>query len=358
MNFFTQRPRRRPIPLGNSAAQICMTGLLIALAGCASVAAQTPTSSLTPTVSASATATTAAARSLVTPVGAPPYIHEVSNTVTPITVIPPAVSASCPAGEVALGGGWSVPQDRRVDKVQLINNTWTVYTYYQPVNQQGIGAAALPASQPPQAAPMTLAAPSTNSYTAYVECLAGAVGAVVLPHEVDQIISPAAFPDDYTTIWASCPPGWAAVGGGFDLSASGAQLELKETAPLPIDVLGATSSGWEISVKNHDVTPQVARVYVYCELGYVASYYYAVGGYIYASQMGSVTVNCPAGLVLAGGGLLYRSGNDQNHDASNIGNLFDLHATPGGWQGTVFGVTGYGLIPLIPKVSAVCLQFT
>lgn len=338
--------RRHPMLLGNIAALISVPILSILLVGCDAPAVQglaagSPTAGTagqTPTVSASPTSTSATVKVQPTlSTGAnpstTPSIHEVAHTVVPITVVTPPVAVSCPTGEIALGGGWKVPQTKRVYKALLTGNTWTVYTYTPTaVNQQVAGA--------PQ---------DDTSFTAYVECLTGALGAVVTRREVDSTVQPGklSMPSQF------CQANEAPVGFGFDLSASPGNLELQETNPETFE----QGLWWNFWVKNHDVTARVAIGYVECLTGvpFHASYPGQAGGYVYASATGSVTVNCPAGTTEAGGGLSYRAGNGS---APNIGNLYALHAAPGGWQGAIYGVTGDGLIPLVPTVWAACVGFS
>ncbi len=338
--------RRHPMLLGNIAAIAVVSILSILLVGCDATAVQglaaaSPTAGKTgqtPTVSASPTSTSATVKVQPTlPSGTisstTPSIHEVAHTVVPITAVTPPVAASCPTGEIALGGGWSVPQTKRVFKALLTGNTWTVYTYTPAaVNQQVAGA--------PQ---------DDTSFTAYVECLAGAPGAVIMQREVDSTVQP----NKTNTLTQFCQANEAPVGFGFDLGASPGNLELQATNPETFE----QAVWWNFWVKNHDVTARVAIGYAECLTGvpFFASYPGQAGSYVYASATGSVTVNCPTGTTVAGGGLDYRAGNGT---APNIGNLYTLHGATGGWQGAIYGVTGYGLIPLVPTVWAACVGFS
>ncbi len=338
--------RRHPMLLGNIAALMAIPSLSILLAGCDATAVQglaagSPTAGTagqTPTVSTSPTSTSAIVKVQPTfpskiNTSTTPSIHEVAHTEVPITVVTPPISVSCPAGEVALGGGWSVPQTKRVYKALLTGNTWTVYTYTPTaVNQQVAGA--------PQ---------DDTSYTAYVECLAGAPGAVVTQREVDSTVQP----DKFDTLSGVCQANEAPVGFGFDLGASPGNLELQATNPETFE----QGVWWNFWVKSHDVTARVAKGYAEClaDVPFFAGYPGQAGSYVYASATGSVTVNCPAGTTVVGGGLDYRAGNGS---APNIGNLYALHAATGGWQGAIYGVTGYGLIPLVPTVWAACVGFS
>lgn len=346
MELSHHKVRRHPMQLGNIAALAVVTILSILLVGCDAtavpgLAAGNPTAGTagqTPTVSASPTSTSAAVKVQPTlPSGTKanttPSIHEVAHTVIPITVVTPPVAVSCPVGEIALGGGWSVPQTKQVYKALLTGNTWTVYTYTPTaVNQLVAGA-------PQDAA----------SITTYVECLTGAPGAIVTRREVDSTVQP----DKSNTLTQFCQANEAPVGFGFDLSASPGNLELQAANPETFE----QAVWWNFWVKSHDVTARVAVGYAECLTGvpFVAGYPGQAGSYVYASATGSVTVNCPAGMMVAGGGLSYRAGNGS---APNIGNMYALHAAPGGWQGAIYGVTGYGLIPLVPTVWAACVGFS
>jgi hypothetical protein len=348
IDAMVQSPQRaRHLMLsGNIAALAVVTILSILLVGCDTTAVQglaagSPTAGTvaqTPTVAASPTSTSATVKVQPTlPSGAnpstTPSIHEVAHTVIPITVVTSPVAVSCPTGEIALGGGWSAPQTKRVFKALLTGNTWTVFTYTPTgVNQQTAGA--------PQ---------DDTSVTAYVECLAGAPGAVVTRREVDSTVQP----DKTNTLTQFCQANEAPVGFGFDLSASPGNLELQAANPETFE----QAVWWNFWVKSHDVTARVAKGYAECLTGvpFFASYPGQAGSYVYASATGSVTVNCPAGTTVAGGGLSYRAGNGS---APNIGNLYALHAATNGWQGAIYGVTGYGLIPLVPTVWAACVGFS
>src|SRR5436309_12151221 len=62
-----------------------------------------------------------------TPTPARPSVHEVAQTTTLNGGQTGPVTATCPQGEVALGGGWSVPtQQARVFAATLSGNTWSV----------------------------------------------------------------------------------------------------------------------------------------------------------------------------------------------------------------------------------------
>lgn len=153
--------------------------------------------------------------------------HEVAQTVTVGSTRPDYATANCPQGEVALGGGWSVPsQNVRVFKALLTGNTWSVYvTFPGPVVNPGTAGA----SVVPPAGPLVMPAPVNVTVTAYVECLAGAPGAVVTQRPVEETVPPSS--TTYDLFSATCNANEVAVGYSVDLSPSSANLELMATVP-------------------------------------------------------------------------------------------------------------------------------
>ncbi|HEY7022774.1 MAG TPA: hypothetical protein VH349_16775, partial [Ktedonobacterales bacterium] len=118
-------PRLLPAILASALA------LLLALLGCAVASGQTSGATTTPGAS-TPTATSAPTSG--------PAVHQVSLTVTPTTPYTSRFSVSCPQGEIALGGGWDMPQSARVIAAQITSaNTWSVsLAPPQPVNSGAI----------------------------------------------------------------------------------------------------------------------------------------------------------------------------------------------------------------------------
>jgi hypothetical protein len=148
-------------------------------------------------------------------------------------------------------------------------------------------------------------------------------------------------------VHAACNGGETLVGGGFDLSAAPAGLELRTDEPQTLE----GGAWWAIAAMNHDATAHPVTTYAECLANVSATPAYPgqQGGYVYAGQTGEIGVSCPSGSVPAGGGLDYT--------AQSVGNLSLLRATATGWQGAIYGVTGNGLVPLVPSTWAVCLHF-
>ncbi len=302
-------------PLMRSIA-ITALPLILALLGCAVTGVQTTRPAATPPIA--------------TPTPARPSVHEVAQTATLNGGNTGPVTATCPAGEIALGGGWNVPtQQARVFAATLNGNTWSLSV-------------------------LPLGHPATTTVTAYVECLRNAPGAVVTQRPTTQNLAPTptnTFNDNLGGTISLCDPGETLVGGGFDLGAPTANLELEATWPrndvLPVQM-------WVFSVRNYDTVAHSITHYAECLSGVTvtASYPRQDGSPVYASQTGSASVSCPTGAALAGGGFQYRM---HSPGPSRLGNLFSLHATASGWQGQALTLSGYGLYYLTPLAAAVCL---
>ena len=239
-----------------------------------------------------------------------PSVHEVAQTTTLNGGNTGPVSATCPQGEVALGGGWNVPpQQARVFAATLNGNTWSLSV-------------------------LPLGHPATTTVTAYVECLRNAPGAVVTQRPTTENLNPTptgTFNDNLGGTISLCDSGETLVGGGFDLGPATANLELEATWPrndvLPVQM-------WVFSVRNYDTVAHSITHYAECLSGVTvsASYPRQDGSPVYASQTGTATVSCSAGSSLAGGGFQYRM---HSPGPSRLGNLFSLNAASSGWQGQV-----------------------
>jgi streptogramin lyase len=292
-----------------------MIGFFIPPAAAAASAAPTnPASTGTPAVPPTATVT-------ATPHKAPatPSVHEVAHTTNLAGGSTGSVEATCPEGERALGGGWSVPAAQaRVFAARESGGAWSVSV--QPLGH-----------------------PASTAVTVYVECLADAPRAVVTQRSASGSVPANAS----GVVVAACTSGETLVGGGFDLSAAPTTLELRADAPQTPE----SGVSWAVAAMNRDAAAQPVTAYAECLANVRAAPTYPGqrGTYVYASQTGDVAVACPAGAVPAGGGLDYT--------AQSIGNLYLLQATATGWHGAIYGVTGSGLISLVPTAWAVCLHF-
>jgi hypothetical protein len=111
------------------------------------------------------------------------------------------------------------------------------------------------------------------------------------------------------------------------------------------------------TVRNHDTMPHAFPIIVEClsHVSVSARYPFQDGGAVFASATGSAVMSCPTGMAVAGGGLRYTRTDSGNQV---LANLFHLQVATGGWQGEVFTVSGFGIIPLTFIASAICLSFS
>jgi hypothetical protein len=320
--------------------------LLLALLGCAVTGVQTDRPAA-PTPTQAATG---------------PEVHQVAVTATPTTPYTSRFSVSCPQGELALGGGWDVPQSARVVAAQITSaTTWSVsLAPPQPANTGAI------AQTGPQASSQTsaMADPQANALdnttvTVYVECLRGAPGAVVTQRASADNLAPTptdTFNDKLGGSVSLCNAGETLVGGGFDLGSPLANIELESSWPRS-DAAPIAVPVWVFSLRNNDAVARPITRFAEClsGVGASASYPRQDGAFIFASQTGSAVVACPAGASLAGGGFQYRMHSPGN---ARLGSLFSLTATSAGWRTQILMLSGYGLFALTPMAAAVCLTFS
>jgi hypothetical protein len=320
--------------------------LIVALLGCAITDAQVTKSADPPTA---------------TPGKAvfAPTIHQVAQTTTlPYDRTGPA-TATCPAGEVALGGGWSVPQNRinRVFAAKATGNAWSVSVTNPPLKAQTAQNAATQTGMAPESAVFATPEAAGVTITVYAECLAGVSGAVVTQRATTQNFNPTptdTFNDSLGGTISLCDPGETLVGGGFDFGGSSANLELESSWPRD-DVFPVQM--WVFSIRNYDTVAHSITHYAECLSGVTVSATYPrqEGSFVFANQTGTAAISCPSGSSLAGGGFQYRMHSPGNE---RLGNLFSLNANSAGWQGQVLTLSGYGLYALIPLAAAVCLTFS
>ena len=249
--------------------------------------------SATRTLSASATPTAAKRPTATTPptikrLPQTPTITEYAQTATVFGLLNGTVSATCPLGAYALGGGWAFAgQSARVFGAAVSGNSWVVRVH--PMVGRFLGVAV----------------------TAYVECLSGVSSATVTQNTINSSVAPTARDAQYVFCGSGVP-----VGYGFDLSAAPASLELQATNPETFE----EAVWWNFWVRNNDtVTHQISTTVVCLSnvtesnyplagsrtVGVYPSYPGQQGGYIYSGVTGTVSVSCPTGTRVAGGGLDY-----------------------------------------------------
>ncbi len=195
-----------------------------------------------------------------------PSVHQVvSQTTLSGTNVGP-VTANCPAGEIALSGGWAT--SNRSD-LQVYNSTrsgtggWKVYVNHS----------------------------SSLLVNSYAECLRNASGATIT-ERLTQVSVPAGGTNSAV---ASCNAGEVLVGGGYALNTG---LELYNTS-------AASASQWRGYAKNHGSTSGLLNIYAEC-LTYSGAHSSQTAyrqSSIAAGDTGSTTSNaCPSGTYVSGGG--------------------------------------------------------
>lgn len=274
------------------------------------------------------------------PAAAASGVHEIANTVTLTGTSTGPVLASCPPGEVALGGGWSVPSQDRVFAAQLNGNTWAVSVAGP--SRLTVAAAAVE----PQ--PGTEAGAGT--VTAYIECVFGVAGLVVTSQTLE--FSLPANQRFSEAVYCGTKNGFP-VGFGFNLGGSSANIWLDVSQPLT-SLVGTKGNlgSWIIGGWNRDSVAHSASLSVQC-LAAVSSplYLQNTGGIVSAVTTESVTAQCPPWTQVVGGGFYLSS------PTGGTANPYLIHAANGSWQYGTSGVTGSVLTLFVPTAYAICVEF-
>ncbi len=278
----------------------------------------------------------------VGPINPPPpsfAVHEVAQTTALLGTSAGPASASCPSGELALGGGWQLPSpsgsisiqpDRRtvaqptlegarVYKAVVQGSTWSVYVSH-----------------------VALRPVEALQVTAYVECLGGVSGAVVTPVTSQEN----AFPQVISSANSFCAQGHP-VGFGFDLG----------DAPTKLEFAGeSVNAGFGIAsveVANHDSIQHTIVVSVECLSSPHLSWHLASsqGSTLQGGATAALHQGCPSGFFIAGGAIKY------HYSILGAGNIYSQHVTSSAWQASVYASSGS--TPLaIDGVYASCVKFS
>jgi hypothetical protein len=293
-------------------------------------------------------------------VGLPTVPHMTEHEVTRTTILtranPGPATASCPQGQLALGGGWSLhAQGASVFAAMLTGNTWNV---------------SVRAATPPVVG---------IAVTAYVECLAGAGAAAhVIPMDASQTVPALNFVDPETFFQQviTCPVTGPTTGMGFDLSSAPTFLEMQRSI---VDLYGFVPLSTVIfSVANYDTVPHPATLVAYCLAGVSGTHTFyppfgdlvsvavptPTSGPVPSGTTQSFTMSCARdpsaqGSVAIGGGWEYTY-NKNLQRGPGRGTVSSTHAvllgdTPVGWQVKVSSTGGAIQGGVVPAV--ICLQF-
>jgi hypothetical protein len=200
-----------------------------------------------------------------------PSVHQVVSQATLSGTSVGPVVATCPAGEIALSGGWAVAYNSGATiyrSARTGTGGWGVYVRH----------------------------PATVGVTTYAECLSNASGASI----AERV--------EYTSVGAhgfgrtlpSCNAGEVLVGGGFALATG---LELDSSEPNP-----ALPMKWDGFSYNHGDSPASMNGYAEC-LAYARAHssQTSSGGATIAdgARGGTTSPACPSGTYVSGGGYGY-----------------------------------------------------
>ncbi len=240
-----------------------------------------------------------------TPLPVPaPYTHLVYNQVTLTGTDVGPVAVNCPAGQVALSGGWATGGSGTIYNSTRTANGWNVY-----VNHNG-----------------------SELINAYAECLVNQPGAVVT-QRLTQISVPAGATSQYGT--SACHAGEVAVGGAFALSSS---IYVNEMLPV--------GQSWEVNFGNSGSSSELANTYAICLQGTNTSNDpEGTATTVPTGGTGGSSATCPAGTYVSGGTFINNGG----------GNLYNFSPTSNGWESYISNLIGS---PKIIDTGAICVHFS
>jgi hypothetical protein len=220
------------------------------------------------------------------------------------------LSASCPTGELALSGGWSIGSGARLFMTHRSGNGWMV----EPTPPNG------------------------GSANAFVLCLQHAAGVSITQRETIFAIAA----NSSGTGVAACDAGEILAGGGF--SGDGTNVDISHFSP------SADHTGFILTAANHDTSSQQAMfVYAECLSAPKAHLTVPAPTQVGVSAHGSapVQVSCPKGTLLSGGGI----------DLLN-GVAVATHFAPNSATTWLAEVQNQTFVGMTVKLYALCLSFT
>jgi hypothetical protein len=282
-------------------------------------------------------------------VPARPPVHEVAQTTTLAGTGTGPATATCPRGEVALGGGWELPSP-----ANLVNSQASLAAGASPLSPEGrVFAAKLNGNTwEVSVSHRPLRVTKNIPVTAYVECLAGTSGVVTT-----GTLSPSATlnPAQSLIEQTGCNPltDGLTVGYGFDIDGAGVELygisPLYESTPVDVEL--------DIYAINHDSVAHVLHGYSYCLANVAASpdYLFTPETAINAGASGSSVASCLPGETVVGGGVHYLH---VENSRSYVGNLFSMKVTPTGWRADVYAESNSGVASVAESASSMCLSFS
>jgi hypothetical protein len=227
-----------------------------------------------------------------------------------------SVVASCPAGEIALSGGWAVKYTAGATILRSKRSGmrgWSVYVSF----------------------------PATVLVTVYAECLANASGATITERLAQVSVAPGGSIDAYPT----CTTGEVVGGGGFALDAN-----------LVLYVFTNTSdTQWWGKIISRSANAALAAIYAEC-LAYSGAYLAQSTNLYVTIPTGSTgsaaSPVCPSGTYVSGGGFVH---DDESFlyamSAQRV--LSDNGSSYIAWKVLAYA---WGTSPAEFRVDAICLQ--
>jgi hypothetical protein len=197
-----------------------------------------------------------------------PSVHQVSKQESLPASSPTVVDLSCPAGELALSGGWLLPANAsgtlivRSARYGKLAGEWS----------------------------LIIAHDSATTVTIYAECLRHAAGATII-ERLSSVTVPA---NNYAWTETPCAGGELLVGGGYFYLPYG--LELYNFLRSNTD-----HTAWLGVGQNHTGSPITLTIYAEC-LTYAGASVSAVDPNAYTLNAAVATATCPDGTWVSGGG--------------------------------------------------------
>lgn len=210
--------------------------------------------------------------------------HEALSLIAGATV---HTTVNCPSGSVVVSGGYAANNGVRVWHTRQYGNGWGVYA----TNTTG----------------------DSKSLNVYAVCLYNSGGTTDLEWDYEHIN-----PNNVTQITTSCPAGTLVTGGGWVIGTD-PHVQIYNSSKL--------DNGWQIYVNNTGGNSPQVNVYATCLAGVsgTTDMENNTGNNIPAGDIAHVTVKCPSGSVVTGGGFATNFG-VTIYNETITGNIWNVYA--------------------------------
>ncbi len=250
----------------------------------------TPTTIFTPTTTPTPTPT-------ATPTTQPLSVEQIYEQITINPGTNGNTTVTCPAGSVVVSGGFASSTGLRVYHSMMDGNGWRVFAR----NNSG----------------------SSKLLNVYAICLSNSGGSVTQAFYQSEAV-----PNDTAHLEVACPAGSVVTGGGWVIGS---------TNPVEIYNASKKDNGWQIYINNTGGNSPLINVYAICLSGVSGTTNQVYdSGNIPGNDVGHVTMACPAGSYITGGGfatnlgvVIYNTTKDgngwQNYGRNNLGSTKGLN---------------------------------